>query len=764
MPMLSRPHPRLAGRRPFVDVAALLGLLAAVLLLTPSVVLAADPAAGYDVTWTVTRPDASVRSDDAIAVGDDLDLTYEAVDGTPVTDCRIRLAALGGAVMESPGVITDGACHLAVRLPAFPDPAERAQYAHDPDGVPLDLCVWTASIAFGDSQPRSMASADQGEPRGRTCNNFVDGTDPNVLAFRVDPTGTRRTFQSEPFIVSWDPADWGTDMAPLRFGETWHWQVPGGIDRCRLSLNGSWTTVIRPRADPGCTAWDLRLPGVLPATLPWAGGAGDWAVEMLIDYSVQDPGPGSLTVSHARLPMDASDGVFESSLASIFPVDLATTRFVTEGTRWAPAFQVGGATASSCTLTLVTVPPGWPADPITYEDSQADVDGKGVCTFDLDPLTAWEEHQYWVHPNLTADDDPNLQYGADIIGIPAPEPPDIDPPVEEPDGDTGLGVDPGAGQGLAVDLEVTPDVAPSTSADAEVAAVERSTAAATCTGRAVSTDLGSGGSIPHLSASCDLPAGAYTATARMVDAAGVVTTATRRFEVLPAHPIVTGRAPGPTATSVARDARPTVVFDVPVTGVTTSSFRLRDVETGATVPATVGYNAATHRATLKPTIPAGRRSVLSAVADLGHQERAGPGTRAGRLDVPDDRRRDRADDRRPGAGGGGIRRVAIRGGRGPVLRGGPERDRFDGPASRPCHWCVRSGHGSLRRHDEARHARPDADPRRRSVVPRDRAFEHHRSRRQCPGDHDLVVPDRSLSRGASRAIVICRVDKLLSTH
>ena len=483
--------------------------------------------------------------------------------------------------------------------------------------------VWTASIAFGDSQPRSMASDDRGEPRGRTCNNFVDGTDPNVLAFRVDPTGTRRTFQSEPFIVSWDPADWGTDMAPLRFGETWHWQVPGGIDRCRLSLNGSWTTVIRPRADPGCTAWDLRLPGVLPATLPWAGGAGDWAVEMLIDYSVQDPGPGSSTVSHARLPMDASDGVFESSLASIFPVDLATTRFVTEGTRWAPAFQVGGATASSCTLTLVTVPPGWPADPITYEDSQADVDGKGVCTFDLDPLTAWEEHQYWVHPNLTADDDPNLQYGADIIGIPAPEPPDIDPPVEEPDGDTGLGVDPGAGQGLAVDLEVTPDVAPSTSADAEVAAVERSTAAATCTGRAVSTDLGSGGSIPHLSASCDLPAGAYTATARMVDAAGVVTTATRRFEVLPAHPIVTGRAPGPTATSVARDARPTVVFDVPVNGVTTSSFRLRDVETGATVPATVGYNATTHRATLKPTslLDAGRSYRLSLTSAI----KSGPG-------------------------------------------------------------------------------------------------------------------------------------------
>jgi Bacterial Ig-like domain len=626
MLLTSRPGSRPRGRRSMVVITAV-AIVAGMLLLLAAApeVHAADPSAGYDVAWSVTRPDATVRSDDAIAVGDDLDLTYAAVDGTPVTDCRVRLAALGGELMESPGVVTDGACHLAVRLPAFPDPAERDQYANDPDVVQLDLCVWTASIAFDDGQARSMAGADQGQPRGRTCNNFVDGQDPNVLAFRVDPSGTRRAFQSEPFIVSWDPADWGSDMQPFRFGETWHWEIPGGIGRCRLSLNGSWATQIRPRADPGCTAWDLRLPGVLPAALPWAGGPGDWAVEMLVDYSVQDPGPSSWTISHARLPMDASDGVFESNLASIFPVDLATTRFVTEGTRWKPAFQVSGATASSCTLTFVTVPPGWPTNPIQYDDFEAAVDGKGVCTFDLDPLGSNEEHQYWVHPNLTADDDPNLQYGADIIGIAAPEPPVIDEPVAEPGGDTEIGVDPGAGQGLAVDLEVTPDATSASSADAEVAAVARSTAAATCTGRALSTDLGAGGAIPHLATSCNLPAGAYTANAQMVDAAGVVTTASRSFEVLPApaHPVVAGRFPGSGVTGVARDVRPTVVFDVPVNGVSASSFRLHDVATGATVAATVGYNGATRRATLKPAalLGAGRTYRLSLTSAIT----SGPG-------------------------------------------------------------------------------------------------------------------------------------------
>jgi hypothetical protein len=86
----------------------------------------------------------------------------------------------------------------------------------------------------------------------------------------------------------------------------------------------------------------------------------------------------------------------------------------------------------------------------------------------------------------------------------------------------------------------------------------------------------------------------------MVDAAGVVTTSNRSFVVLPPRPQVSGRSPASGATGVPRDVRPAVVFDAPVTGVSATSFKLRDVASGAAVPATVSYDPSTRRATLRP--------------------------------------------------------------------------------------------------------------------------------------------------------------------
>ena len=130
--------------------------------------------------------------------------------------------------------------------------------------------------------------------------------------------------------------------------------------------------------------------------------------------------------------------------------------------------------------------------------------------------------------------------------------------------------------------------------------VSTATAPVLCADRALSTNLDAGGAIPHLDASRGLAPGRYIATATMVDAAGVETSAQRAFTVATAPPHVLTRTPASGATGVARDVHPTVTFDVPVTGVSGTSFRLRDVATGKIVASTVSYNATTHRATLSP--------------------------------------------------------------------------------------------------------------------------------------------------------------------
>ena len=66
----------------------------------------------------------------------------------------------------------------------------------------------------------------------------------DLLDVPVAPGGTPRAFVSDPPMLSWNPADWGTGMTPLAFGRTWHYQAPAWVDSCQPYLNGSWQTVI----------------------------------------------------------------------------------------------------------------------------------------------------------------------------------------------------------------------------------------------------------------------------------------------------------------------------------------------------------------------------------------------------------------------------------------------------------------------------------------------------------------------------------------
>ena len=577
---------RAARRRPVgLTVFAVVALLAAAL---PPVAAAADPSLGYDADYSVLDPNGDPRTDGAISVGDDLSVSYTAVDGTSITACRIRLLSVGGEMMESDGAVDAGACSLTIRLPDFPDPTVRTQYPPDSEG--LDLCVWPAALTFADGEQRALAADDHWQPGGRHCSNGYGGEE--SLDFRVEPGGTPRPFVSDPPVLSWNPADWGTGMVPLTFGETWHFELPNWVDRCQTHLNGGWGTVIRPAQGADCQTWDVRIPGVLPSTMPWEGDPGDWTTSIVTDYTAAD-GTMGWTFSAQRVPLASSDGVFESSLRSIFPTDLATAQFVTTGERWQPVFQLGGGDATACEMTMTTVPPTFPADPVIFTQYPGVVDAEERCAFDLDPMAEWESHQYWVKATYAGGiDDPNLMFGADILAIPVPAPPVIEPPVTEPDGDTEIGVEPGEGQGLVLDVEVEP--AEDATGPQPLGAVS------VCEDRSVSTNLAAGGSIPHLIASCDLPAGNYVAIATMVDAAGTVSTSERLFSVRP-RPLIVGRTPLSGATGVRRDAQPAIRFNMPVKGVSSHSFLLRDLTTGGLVPAGVAYNTSTWRATLTPT-------------------------------------------------------------------------------------------------------------------------------------------------------------------
>ena len=66
-------------------------------------------------------------------------------------------------------------------------------------------------------------------------------------------------------------------------------------------------------------------------------------------------------------------------------------------------------------------------------------------------------------------------------------------------------------------------------------------------------------------------------------------------------PTITSRSPASGATGVSVEARVTVTFSEPVTGVSGNNFVLRDTATATVVPALVTYDAATRRAVLTPS-------------------------------------------------------------------------------------------------------------------------------------------------------------------
>jgi subtilisin family serine protease/putative cell wall-binding protein len=89
-----------------------------------------------------------------------------------------------------------------------------------------------------------------------------------------------------------------------------------------------------------------------------------------------------------------------------------------------------------------------------------------------------------------------------------------------------------------------------------------------------------------------------------------------------AAPALSSRTPGPGALGVNYDAPIRVDFNEAVTGVSASTFVLR-TSAGVGVPASVSYDAASRRATLRPSKPLGGEATYKAILTSGIKDRTG---------------------------------------------------------------------------------------------------------------------------------------------
>jgi hypothetical protein len=494
----------------------------------PSVTKTLQSELGYTASWGIKTPNGTTRAAGNIEVGDQLSVAIAADDGTAVKSCDVWFSTAGGWYMSTSGDISAGKCTVSTTVPALDDPSIR----QDGDRIDNDLCVSFWELTFADTTTRSMDAKDRDTPGGTNCNNGSDGSGSynTVLDFQLVDGGTPQPFVSDPDMVSWNPADW-VGYTPLEFGQSAHLELPAFATSCSFMLNGDWDTVITPAAPSGCSPWDIRLPGILPATLVWQGGSGDWLVEVVAHYSTAS-GSG-MAIGYENMSYAPSDGVFESNQPAVFPTDLATTRFVTVGDEWTPSFKVSGASPSDCQLDVIE------SGGTDAWYSPTSIDADGTCHYSVPPLTSvGESHQFFVYADT---DLGTVNFGGTITAVEVPSAPVISNPGSGGAGTT-IDVAPGAGQGLLLDLSVSANSSSSSTSTTPSpgAAVDANPAVSSCSARTLSADLANGGSIPDIAASCKLPPGTYTATAHMYDVTGKITTSKRQFVVYPPstyHPV-----------------------------------------------------------------------------------------------------------------------------------------------------------------------------------------------------------------------------------
>src|SRR6185503_8655762 len=105
------------------------------------------------------------------------------------------------------------------------------------------------------------------------------------LQFRAVPPGPASyTFTSEPQVLSWNQADWGTPTASLGYGSPIHLEMPSWVDSCTgvsITVEASGVSAV---SDTSCPPWDLTIPArSARGGAPDSGGTGNVSVSYLVD-------------------------------------------------------------------------------------------------------------------------------------------------------------------------------------------------------------------------------------------------------------------------------------------------------------------------------------------------------------------------------------------------------------------------------------------------------------------------------------------------
>jgi hypothetical protein len=512
-----------------------LWLSAAVLIGIPQAVNAGT--ATYRMSATVIHNGAP-RSDGAIQVGDTLRIWLHA-PGTTVTSCRIFITTAGGDLMSGAGNVSDGdGCGLELVLPQLPNANFRDELGDD-FRYARDVCIGASSLSFGDGTTRVMDAADRLQPGGVQCHSPAGG-DEEVLDLFFDGSGEPKAFSSTPNILSWNISDWDADYVPFRFNTDWSVSLPDWITWCGGPyLNGSWVTSYEMGGipDESCSDWNLRLPGVLPSTVPWDGGPGSWDVSFVFSYR-DDLGRVGWMISDQSVPYEPSDGIFRSSLPAVAPTDLSAARFVTVGEAWRPEFQGAGPFPPlHCWLY-------WIEAGVFHDWLPGAIGDDGKCRFDMPALPAGEYRQYAVHMEFDGPEawDPGADYAGSIYAVAAPASPIVGDALSSGDGGTHVSATYEAANGLALSLTLKPSSTTAVNA--------KSAASARCAATSYADNFESGGVI-STTKKCVLKPGRYVIRARAVDVTGKVRVKARTVTVagLDGAGQVTSNLPATTASA-----------------------------------------------------------------------------------------------------------------------------------------------------------------------------------------------------------------------
>jgi hypothetical protein len=178
----------------------------------------------------------------------------------------------------------------------------------------------------------------------------------------------------------------------------------------------------------------------------------------------------------------------------------------------------------------------WPVDPGNGFLASVYPDTNGDCNFDVaTPYTsAYQGDQYFILARFPRQNDIfsyDASYYATISAVPPMTPPTVLDPVTNEDGSTGVVAEPGDGNGMSLEVEVAPEVAPAVQARQHNLSLARAVAANVpeCSSVAYTADLASGGNVPNATAHCNLEPGSYVITARIVDVTGKILTTTRQL-------------------------------------------------------------------------------------------------------------------------------------------------------------------------------------------------------------------------------------------